>query len=792
MKKKIYLICNAHLDPVWLWKKEEGIAEAISTFRVAANFCEKYDNFIFNHNESVLYEWVEEYEPELFKRIQKLVKEGKWHIMGGWYLQPDCVMPSGESFIRQIETGNAYFKEKFGVVPKTAINFDPFGHTRGLVQILAKSGYDNYFFMRPLRIIPEQNFIWKGYDGSEVLGHSMLGVYNSPKGAIAERLDPMVAEEQEKILMCWGVGNHGGGPSEEDWQTIMEYMEKYPDTQFIPSNCDEYFATVDKENLNVYEGSLMHCMIGCYTSMVRIKQKHRQLENELAICEKMLLSSGVDYDKKEMEEAEKALLFSEFHDSLPGTMIKKAEEDMLRQMDYGREILAKNCIKAFFKLCEGQPEGKRGEIPVLVFNPHPYKVEQEIEVEFQLEEQNFNVPEVTLARVRTLKGDYLPTQNIKEDCTVNLDWRKRIVFRATLEPMSMNRFDCELYIVNEEKRPIAPCNENKTHFLFQNDRIQVAISKDTGLIDKYCVDGKDYLKEQSAQITVYDDNEDPWGMTVNGFYNQSDVFKLVSKEEANAFNGYPKETIENVRIIENGNVITKIQAIFKYASSFAVVTYTMSKFDSYVDIKIKMYSNDANKMYKLAFSTTMDHSAYVGQMAFGQEILEKEGKEMAYQKWCGLFKNGQGFAVLNNGTYGGSCVDNTMYISMLRTPVYSAHPIYDRPIAESDRNHEHMDMGEREFTYRLTADVTYVDAQAEQYNQPAYVNSFFPSGMGEQKYTRVELDNPNMILSRYAKKEDGSKCIRIYNSSSEEQSGIFRVNNEEYTIVLQPYEFRTF
>ena len=80
--KELYMLCNAHLDPVWLWQREEGMAEAISTFRVAADFCEKYDGFIFNHNESVLYEWVEEYEPALFARIQKLVKEGKVSTAG--------------------------------------------------------------------------------------------------------------------------------------------------------------------------------------------------------------------------------------------------------------------------------------------------------------------------------------------------------------------------------------------------------------------------------------------------------------------------------------------------------------------------------------------------------------------------------------------------------------------------------------------------------------------------------------------------------------------------------------
>lgn len=101
----IHLICNAHLDPVWLWEKEEGIAEVLSTFRVAVRFCRQYDRFVFCHNEAVLYQWVEEHDPDLFAEIQELIKLKKWHIIGGWYLQPDCNMPSGESFCRQIEHG---------------------------------------------------------------------------------------------------------------------------------------------------------------------------------------------------------------------------------------------------------------------------------------------------------------------------------------------------------------------------------------------------------------------------------------------------------------------------------------------------------------------------------------------------------------------------------------------------------------------------------------------------------------------------------------------------------------
>jgi len=103
--KKVFLVCNAHLDPVWLWQWQEGLAETISTFRTAARFCEEFDGFVFNHNESLLYEWIEKHAPPLFRKIQKLVRQKRWNIMGGWYLQPDCNMPAGESFVRQILAG---------------------------------------------------------------------------------------------------------------------------------------------------------------------------------------------------------------------------------------------------------------------------------------------------------------------------------------------------------------------------------------------------------------------------------------------------------------------------------------------------------------------------------------------------------------------------------------------------------------------------------------------------------------------------------------------------------------
>lgn len=791
--KELHMICNAHLDPVWLWQRPEGIAEAISTFRVAADFCEEFDGFVFNHNESLLYEWVEENEPELFERIQKLVKEGKWRIMGGWYLQPDCVMPCGESFIRQIETGLSYFKQKFGVRPLAAINFDPFGHSRGLVQILRKCGYESYVFMRPSGIDTEPDFIWEGFDGSKILAHKITSGYNSGKGKIMSKLERVFNNEYGDGLnmMFWGIGNHGGGPSREDLLTLADYMKEHPEKGLRHSWCENYFDRIDKSNLAVFDKSLNYTMVGCYTSMVRIKQAHRKLENNLAVCEKMLSLSGVSYDKSELEKAEKALLFCEFHDILPGSSIKAAEEDSLRLFAYGNEVAEKYKTKAFFKLCEGQKKAKDGEIPVLVFNPHPYKITQDIEVEFQLQDQNWNENEVTIVSVYDKNGNLLPSQNEKEACTFSLDWRKRVCFRAELDPMSINRFDCKLHVENMLKRKIEKCAENDEHFVFENEKMQVLISKKTGLIDRYCVNSTDMLKSASAKITVSQDNEDPWGMRVDNFNETIGEFTLLSDKKANEFNGYPDSERSNVRVIENGNVRLKIQATFGYSDSFAVITYTIPKNGDYIDIKIKMLSNDSSRFYKLTFDSTLDNPEFWGQTAFGRESHRTEGKEVVFQKWCGFFSGNKSLAVLNNGTYGGSADGGKISISLLRTPVYSAHPIGDRPLADDDRCHDRIDIGEREFEFRLTADTANLDMQADIYNQPCIALSFFPSGTKEKKETSVEVSNPEIILTRFRKDDDGTK-IRLFNSSDKSVSSDFTVENNIFKIDFGAFEVKTF
>ncbi len=771
---KLHLICNAHLDPVWLWQRAEGMAEAMATFRIAAKFCEKYDNFVFNHNESVLYEWVLENEPELFDRIKTLVQAGKWCIMGGWYLQPDCVMPSGESIIRQIRVGNDFFKKHFGRIPKTSIGFDAFGHSRGLVQILKKCGYDNYAYLRP-RDTQCRPFIWKGFDGSEITAYKMYEWYNTPKGKALERVEQYIKDFPERAvnLVSWGIGNHGGGPSKKDLNDINTFIKETKTHEIIHSDFDAYFSELDKSDLESVNTSLTHCMVGCYTSMVRIKQGHRSLENHLTMCEKMLTQSGVDYDKNKLLDAEKALLFTEFHDVLPGSAIKKVEDDSLRLIGYGEEILDRYISKSFFKLCQGQSKAKEGEIPVLVYNPHPYKVEGDFIVEFQLAEQNHPSNGIYQVKVRNEKGEYIPSQLEQEASAHGMDWRKRVVFHATLAPIGISRFDCEIEL-NQENTRIKPYEETNTHFILNNRYLNIAINKATGLVEKYVVDGKEMIN--SIKVKAYKDNADPWGMEVDGFN------ECIGEFTPTGF----------VRVIENGDVRTKIQAKFKYINSEAIVTYTFAKRSKVLDIDVKILAHDENTMFKLCIETTLDKNAKAyAQSMFGTEETRKEGKESVFQKWCGLKDTENCINIINNGTYGGSFENSEIKLSLLRTAIYSAHPVDGVELAAEDRTYEHIDMGEHDFNFRICVNADFIDYEAEIFNQLPFVLSFFPSGDGEKPKDTLEIDNKNILLSALRKTENG-KLIRFYNSLNEAQKCNFLFDNVEFTAEFTPFEVKTF
>ena len=805
MSKKLHLVCNAHLDPVWQWEWEEGAAEALSTFRIAADFCDKYDNFVFCHNEALLYKWVEEYDPELFSHIQKLVKAGKWHIMGGWHLQPDCNMPSGEGFVRQIQSGRKYFLEKFGVKPEVAVNVDPFGHSRGLVQIMKKTGYKGYMFMRPgpewIDLPNDGEFRWIGYDDSEITAVRMHYGYNSTKGKATEKIKVCIEDCKDgDIFLClWGIGNHGGGPSKKDLDDIDELTEelKGKGVELIQSTPEQYFKEAEeKHQLPSFDKSLNPWAVGCYTSQVRIKQRYRYAENELILTESMCANaecnSLMEYPAKELEEALYDILTVQFHDMLPGSSIQPAEEMGLRMLDHAIEILSRLKAKAFFALTQGQKKPPEDRIPVFAYNPHPYPVSGDFSCEFMLWDQN-RVDEFLEPVLYDEESNICAAQCEKEYSTIPFQWRKRVVFRHELKPMSITRFECGF---NVTKTPVHTCETDGKYYIYKTDTNEIRINRKTGLVDFYS-DGKDnFLLENAFELQVFEDNYDPWFMEAYGWKNQIDAFKLVSDEEAAEFCAL-KEKIEAVHVIESGNVRTVIEAVFGYKSSRALVKYIMSK-DGGLQVDVRVIWNEKQKLIKMNVPTALKDTVCIGEEAYGREELKTDFNENVSQKYVVVCNGEKAVAAVNNGIYGSSFDKGDLKITLMRSPSYCAHPIDDRITMPKDRYLPHLEQGERDFSFLIKIggrDEIMNSAPRTAHNfaiRPMLV-SLYPADNGKTVTPAVAVKNSNVVtLNAFKKADDGTGYIlRVFNPTEQPQTATVECCGAELDLSFGKFEIKT-
>jgi alpha-mannosidase len=773
-RTKIHLVSNAHLDPVWLWEWEEGAGEALSTFRQAAEFCERRKAYIFCHNEAVLYQWVEEYEPALFKRIQRLVRSGKWHVMGGWYLQPDCNMPSGESLVRQILLGRKYFRDKFGVEPRTAVNLDPFGHTRGLVQILAKSGYDAYLCCRPSDAwcpLPADEFVWVGYDGSEVLANRASAHYCSIGGKERERLEDWLSKNPGKdlVIHLWGIGNHGGGPSRKDLDDLDRLRAERPDLDLVHSTPDAYFGELAarRASLPRREKDINPWAVGCYTSMARVKQGHRRLENELFAAEKMVTAawcqSLMPYAEDEFRSAVEDLAFTEFHDILPGSAIPAGEDAALRRLGHGLETLARLKARVFFALASGQPKAAAGQTPLFVYNPHPFPLRTVVECEFEPWEPNYAKTDFWEPRV-SAGGQDVPSQVEKEVSNLSLEWRKRVVFEAELAPSRLNRFECRLEPVAQKPQP--GIREADGFITVATGELVAAVNTRTGLLDRFELMGRSYLRSGAFRPLVIQDNADPWGMKVRSFRNQAGEFRLATPEEAAAVSGLSGAPLGPVRVIEDGRVRTVVESVMVFEKSAVVLHYKIPKTGAEVEAEVRVLWAEKDRMLKLSLPSALREPRFLGQVAFGRDELPSNGDEAVAQKWLAVIseKDDAAFTVVNDCVYGSDYRDGELRLSLLRSPAYAADTWEDRLAVAEDRFIARQDQGERYFRFWITGGplderLERVGREAAALNERPYVLPFSPAGTGKRAKAGIVLDGEAVELVAFKKSEEGGNLV---------------------------------
>lgn len=804
--KRIHLVCNAHLDPVWLWRWQEGCAEAISTFRTAGEIIKENPGFVFCHNEALLYDWVKQHDHVLFEQIKQQVSEGTFHIMGGWYLQPDCNMPSGESIVRNILYGRSFFDKEFGVRPMTAVNFDSFGHSKGLVQILNQAGYNNYVVCRPGKDhydFESQDFIWQGFHGSSLIVHRSDENYNSVYGNAAQELTSFLKEKEKEpvTLFLWGVGDHGGGPSRKDMKDIAA-LSQNQDKPYVllHSTPDAYFQELrDKDlPLPVVNKGLNPVAPGCYTSQIRVKQKHRLLENELYLTERMCVAAaiqkGTAYPTDALHEAGRDLLFSEFHDALPGSGSQLVEEDTLQVIDHGLYILSQAKMKAFTALAEGEESVEDDTSVVLVYNPHPFPVSGAISFECGLPRQNWDS---TFYMTKAyLNGKLLPTQSEMESSHFCIDWRKKVTVQAELAPMSMSRF-----LIRFEPVPKRPVFESISHlpeFVFDNGEMQVVVNTATGLIDSYRVNGREYLKPGSFELCAYDDTYNSWGLgKVES--RAARRFSLLTPHEGSEFSGLYDQVVPSVRVIEDGKVRTVVEAVFGLHHSFAYQRYLLPKRGTDFEVETGIYWNEKDMYLKLEMYTAQDECAYRGQIPFAWEELVKQ-EEAVSQKWCGVYDKERHFTVINDGVYGSSFRKGIIGITLLRSAGYSAADGHFEKTLREVRHTVRMEQGERLYRFCVTAGSVreaeaYLNQKALAFNEKPYALAINPPGRGEKCPPFMTVDGGTVLISALKQAEDGNGYIlRLYESMGKAAEARIRFPclDIDGTLPFAPFEIRTF
>jgi alpha-mannosidase len=800
-----YLICNAHIDPVWLWRWDEGAGAALSTFRTAADLLDEYPDFIFCHNEALLYQWVEEYDPGLFSRIAAFVAAGRWEIIGGWFLQPDLNIPRGESLVRQALRGRRFFRSRFGKDPETANNFDSFGHSRGLVQILRQCGYKNYIICRPGKLkydFDSPDFIWRGYDGSEIIVHRSDENYNSVLGKVKTEITAWRKEHPGDALFLWGVGDHGGGPSRKDLDGIAELIKEGRDVAHATPK--DYFNRLDVSGLPVVERGLNRIMEGCYSSQIQVKQRHRRLENDLVMTEIMgshaALCGLAPYEKERLDEAWRDLLFAEFHDSLPGSAIQPVEEDTLRTLDHGLDITNRLKARYFFALCAGEEKVKTGATPLLVYNPQPFAVKGPVECSFllpaQLWEVQFSNPIVYH------QGRRLPGQAVKEEGNFTMDWCKRAVFEAELPPSSMARFDVEFEVLPGRPLPVQP--PQKENIVISTAKSRLIINGVTGLVDSYQVNGKDYLREGAFSLDVFEDGFNSWSgpfQDAGEYAAPLGSFRLMSRERALAFSGVKGGPVEALHIMEDGEVRTTVEAMMEYGDSKACIRYSVNRLNGFLELTLFIFFSENEKRLKLAVPTVLRGGEYLGQTVFGRERLDVCKGEYISQYWSAVSDGGNAVCILNDGVYGSDYADGAARLTLLRSAGYGASKfILGEPFHEPQYQ-PRMEQGERRYRFIIEAGAAPdllpgADRRAAVLNMPPYALAYCPSGDGLKPAPLAEIDQENVSLSCFKQSEDDpdSYIVRVFESSGRGTGFTLKIPclNLSHRDSLRPFEIKTY
>jgi len=783
MARTYYCIGNAHLDPVWMWQWTEGYAETKATFRSALDRMNEYEDFIFVCSSASIYEWLEESVPAMFEEIAARVKEGRWVPVGGWWVQPDCNQPSGESFARHGVISQNYFNDKFGVTAKVGYNVDSFGHNRNIPQILKKSGMNYYIYMRPgeHEMHMDTNvFKWQAQDGSEVIAYRLAEAYcynvesqDSLNRAIGDG-DRRHDENIPERMFFYGVGNHGGGPTIKNIETIHE-KNTLSDDEFVLANPLDYFKKIeDIYDLPVHANDLQHHASGCYSAVSLIKTLNRRCESMLYSAEIFSsLSSwmaGAAYPAEKLREAWKNTLFNQFHDSLGGCSIKPAYDDAA-MLGYEAMSVAKKAenraLQTISWMVDTSAVNRAVAVAVVVFNAHSWDVSEYIQVNKRFD------------GVVDAGGNAVPVQYVaspSQFCTHRPD---------TLFCVKVPAMGYSVYYASEkaeETESEVRCHDN----VLENKFLKVTFEPYTGYI-KSVIDketGDELIAGHGAVPTVIDEyDHDTWSHARNYFSKTMAYFSDAT-----------------LKIIESGTERAAMKVTSRYNGSTLTQYFYLYADSKKLSVNGHIDWHEKHKMLKLSYPamtyTETPHAYY--EIPFGYIERPCNGEEECGHTWIAVTGEKIGAALINNNKYSFSISGSLMSLTVVRSPLYGDHG------APRNDEGEFTDQGSHDFSYEYvpfnvtggTPDFAAITKQARQFNIPTtHIVENNHKGTLPLTSKGIAIDAENVMVSAIKEAEDGGGYIvRAYELGGKATDAVIKIVNlgAEINASYTPHEVKTF
>ena len=686
------MIGSAHIDPVWYWSRQAGMIEVLSTCRTALEMLQNYDEFIFSLGDVWVYEILEKYCPQDLEIINKYIANSRWHIPGGWYVQPDCNLISESSFKKHIELGKSFFRRTFSVEVNVGFNVDSFGHSASIPDILVDAGYDSYVMMRPMQhemALPEPIFIWEGNGGGEVMTWRIPRSYNAESPEVLKQ-NILSALEVAKIdvphVMCfYGIGNHGGGPTRELIEWILENQEFSKDVKLKFSSPRQFFDAVKpwKTLLPRVSGELQMHAIGCYSVVGEIKKKLQ--DAELAIEEAQTAynalgeQKNIDSINNCFEKNWKRILFNQFHDILGGTSIQEACLDTVNELSgvivEGEDITSTLCIQNLMDLEEHPLQRLK------VFRFGNYDYNSLVYHEPWLHPRGFE---------QSFKGTLLDELGSSIDYQLVQQSAVKGSARALIFETSIKSGQSKEFYLDHEHEP----KEVKTDISCKNKEISNSI-----LTSKIGTEGNffnlnllisEVLNYDWIQMHVLADESDTWSHGKKSFDTPPEgVFK-----------------IKKIEMEEIGPLRSIVRLDTQYGCSRSSVRLIFYREKPYADLLVDLYNFEQFKLIKLIIPAPNTQFRY-DRIARGYLERPQNQLEFPFMKWSWIpnskqkkFTNGMG--IISPHCFSCSGNDGFFNLTLLRSPTFAWH---DPAKIEDPNRFYNTDQGLSSYRIRICFDI---------------------------------------------------------------------------------------